>query len=144
MPYEDALGAAPLFSQLSRKSLVRLGRAVVERKFATGEVIVREGEPAAAFFMITKGKVAVVRGEGVKRSDIFNEIGPGGFFGEMSLLDGAPRMASVKALADTECLVLSRWDFLAELRTTPEIAVAMLPILTQRVRDLDARLGERD
>ncbi len=144
MPHEDVLGAAPLFSQLSRKSLARLGRAAVERKFAQGEVIVREGEAAAAFFMITKGRVAVVRGEGAKRSDVFNEIGAGGFFGEMSLLDGAPRMASIKALEDTECLVLSRWDFMAELRTTPEIAVAMLPILSQRVRDLDARLGERD
>ncbi|MDP9237784.1 MAG: cyclic nucleotide-binding domain-containing protein [Chloroflexota bacterium] len=144
MPYEDVLGSAPLFSQLSRKSLTRLGRSAVERKFAKGETIVREGETAAAFFMLTKGRVAVVRGDGATRSDILNEINVGGFFGEMSLLDGAPRMASIKALDDTECLVLSRWDFLAELRTTPEIAVAMLPILTQRVRDLDARLGERD
>jgi CRP-like cAMP-binding protein len=144
MPYEDVLAAAPLLSQLSRKELTRLGRAVVERKFAKGATIVREGEAAAAFFMLIKGRVAVVRGDGSKRSDKLNEIGVGGFFGEMSLLDGAPRAASIKALDDTECLVLSRWDFMAELRTTPEIAVAMLPILTQRVRDLDARLGERD
>ncbi len=144
MPYEDVLAAAPLFSQLSSNALKRLGRSVVERKFAKGETIVGEGESAAAFFMLTEGSVAVVRGDGSKRSDKLNEIGAGGFFGEMSLLDGAPRAASIKALVDSVCLVLSRWDFLAELRTTPEIAVAMLPILTQRIRDLDARLGERD
>ena len=144
MPYEDVLAAAPLFSQLSSKALKRLGRSVVERKFAKGETIVREGESAAAFFMIIKGSVAVVRGDGSKRSDKLNEIAAGGFFGEMSLLDAAPRAASIKALEDAACLVLSRWDFMAELRTTPEIAIAMLPILTQRIRDLDVRLGERD
>jgi CRP-like cAMP-binding protein len=144
MPYEEVLAAAPLFSQLSSKALKRLGRSVVERKFAKDETIVREGESAAAFFMIIKGSVAVVRGDGSKRSDKLNEIGAGGFFGEMSLLDGAPRAASIKTLEDTACLVLSRWDFMAELRTTPEIAIAMLPILTQRIRDLDVRLGERD
>ena len=144
MPYEEVLAAAPLFSQLSSKALKRLGRSVVERKFAKDETIVREGESAAAFFMIIKGSVAVVRGDGSKRSDKLNEIGAGGFFGYMSLLDGAPRAASIKTLEDTTCLVLSRWDFMAELRTTPEIAIAMLPILTQRIRDLDVRLGERD
>lgn len=144
MAHEDALAAVPLFSQLSRKALARLGRSVVERKFAKGETIFREGESAAAFFMVLKGSVAVVRGDGSKKSDRLNEIGAGGFFGEMSLLDGVPRAASIKALDEVECLVISSWDFMAELRTTPEIAVAMLPILTQRVRELDERLGERD
>jgi CRP/FNR family transcriptional regulator, cyclic AMP receptor protein len=142
--HEEIIAGAPLFAHLSRKELSRLGKAAVERSFAKGETIVREGEQAAAFFMLTKGKVAVVRGDGSRRSDQLNEIGVGGFFGEMSLLDGAPRVASIKAIEDTECLVLSRWDFLAELKTTPSIAVAMLPILTQRLRELDLRLGERD
>ena len=142
--HEDIIASTPLFSQLSRNELSRLGKAAVERNFAKGETIVREGEQAAAFFMLTKGKVAVIRGDGSKRSDQLNEISAGGFFGEMSLLDGAPRVASIKAIEDAECLVLARWDFLAELRTTPSIAVAMLPILTQRLRELDIRLGERD
>jgi CRP-like cAMP-binding protein len=58
----------------------------------------------------------------------------------MALLDGMPRDATVKAMDDTECLVLSRWDFVAELRTNPHIAVAMLPILSRRLRDANARL----
>ena len=144
MPHEDVLALAPLFSRLSRKELGCLGRAVVERKFNKGETIVKEGDNAVAFFMLTKGRVAVVRGDGSKRSERLNEIGAGGFFGEMGLLDETPRSASVKALEDTECLVLSRWDFVAELRTNPHMAVAMLPVLSQRVRELNARLGERD
>jgi CRP/FNR family transcriptional regulator, cyclic AMP receptor protein len=144
MPNEDVLAARPLFSQMSRKDLRRLGRAVVERKFKKGETIVNQGELAVAFFMLTKGRVAVVKGDGLKPSDNLNEIGAGGFFGEMALLDGAPRAASIKALEDTECLVLSRWDFVGELRTNASMAVAMLSVLTQRLRDLDARLGERD
>ena len=134
MPYEDVLAAVPLFSQLTRKDLPRLGRAVVERKFKEGETIVNEGEPALAFFMLTKSRVVVARGDGSEPSDRLNEIGAGGFFGEMGLIDGAPRSASIKALEDTECLVLPRWDFVAELRTNPQLAVAML----------GPRLGERD
>jgi hypothetical protein len=80
MPYEDVLALAPLFSRLSRKELRCLGRAVVERKFKSGETIVKEGDNAVAFFMLTKGRVEVVRGLGSKRSERLNEIGckPGG------------------------------------------------------------------
>ena len=140
MPHEDSLAAVPLFSQLSRKDLSRLGRAVVERKYKKGETIVKEGEQAVAFFMITKGKVAVSRGGKNKNGQPLAEFGSGQVFGEMALLDGMPRDATVKAVDDTECLVLSRWDFVAELRTNPHIAVAMLPILSRRLRDANARL----
>jgi CRP/FNR family transcriptional regulator len=141
MPHEDALAAVPLFSQLSRKDLSRLGRAVVERKYKKGETIVKEGEQAVAFFMITKGRVSVSRGgKSSKNGQALAEFGSGQVFGEMALLDGMPRDATVKAMDDTECLVLSRWDFVAELRTNPHIAVAMLPILSRRLRDANARL----
>jgi CRP/FNR family transcriptional regulator, cyclic AMP receptor protein len=141
MAHEEALAAVPLFSQLTRKDLSRLGRAVVERKYKAGETIVKEGEQAVAFFMITKGKVEAVTGN-VKKLTKLNELGAGQVFGEMALLDGMPRVATVKAMTDTECLVLSRWDFVAELRTNPHIAVAMLPILSKRLREADDRLRE--
>jgi len=128
-----------LFSQMSRKDLSRLGRAVVERHYKKGETIVKEDEQAVAFFMVIKGKVEVVRGSGAKKRKL-NELGPGGVFGEMALLDGGPRVATVRALEDTDCLVLSRWDFVAELRTNPQIAVAMLPVLSRRLREVEAML----
>lgn len=144
MPHEDALAAVPLFSQLSRKDLTRLGRAVVERNYRKGETIVKEGEQAVAFFIVTGGKVEVIGSTAAKKTRRLNELGPGQFFGEMALLDGAPRNATVKALEDTACLVLSRWDFVAELRTNPHIAVAMLPVLSKRLREADIRMMEID
>ncbi|HXK33052.1 MAG TPA: cyclic nucleotide-binding domain-containing protein, partial [Dehalococcoidia bacterium] len=140
-PHEEQLAAVPLFSQLPRKDLTRLGRAVVERSYKKGDIIVKEGESAVAFFMITKGRVEVSKGSGAKKRKL-NELGPGSVFGEMALLDGGPRDATVKALEDTECLVLSRWDFVAELRTNPQVAVAMLPILSRRLREAQGDVAE--
>ena len=141
MPHEDELASVPLFSQLSRKDLVRIGRAVVERHYKKGETIVKEGDQAVAFFMVVKGKVEVARGIGPKKQKL-NDLGPGSVFGEMALLDGGPRVATVRAIEETECLVLSRWDFVAELRTNPQVAVGMLPILSRRLREVEGRLGE--
>lgn len=139
MPHEDALASVPLFSQLSRKDLSRLGRAVVERNYKKGETIVKEGEQAVAFFIIASGRVEVT-GTRAKKTQKINDLGPGQVFGEMALLDGMPRAATVKATEDTTCLVLSRWDFVAELRTNPHIAVGMLPILSRRLREADEKL----
>jgi CRP-like cAMP-binding protein len=139
MAHEDELAAVPLFSTLPRKDLTRLGRAVVERNYKKGETIVKEGEQAVAFFIVTKGKVEIAAGAGQKRQKL-NDLSSGGVFGEMALLDGGPRVATVKAVDDTVCLVLSRWDFVAELRTNPQIAVAMLPILSKRLREVEAKL----
>jgi CRP-like cAMP-binding protein len=141
MAHEDELAAVPLFEQLSRKDLTRLGRAVVERKYKKGEMVVRQGEQAVAFFLIVKGKVEVLRGSGQKQVKLA-EIAAGSHFGEMALLDGQPRDATIRALDDTECLVLSRWDFVAELRTNPHIAVAMLPVLSKRLREANDRNQE--
>lgn len=142
MGHEEALAAVPLFSQLSRKDLSRLNRAVIERSYKKGETIVKEGEQAVAFFVIVKGHVEVSHTTGRSASKL-NDLGPGDAFGEMSLLDGGPRAATVKALEETTCLVLSRWDFLAELRTNPHIAVAMLPILSRRLRDVETQLAKQ-
>jgi CRP/FNR family transcriptional regulator/CRP/FNR family cyclic AMP-dependent transcriptional regulator len=141
MPHEEALRSVQLFSQFASKDLTRLGRAVVERHYKKGETIVKEGEQAVAFFVIIKGKVEVTQGAGTKKEQMLNTLGPGQTFGEMALLDGAPRAATIKALEDTTCLVLSRWDFVAELQTNPHMAVAMLPVLSKRLREVEARLA---
>jgi CRP-like cAMP-binding protein len=140
MAHEEALAAVPLFSRLSRKDLSRLGRAVVERKYKPGETIVKEGEQAVAFFIVTKGRAEVLSGAESGQPTRLSEFGAGEWFGEMALLEGVPRTATVRAVDDVECLVLSRWDFVAELRTNPHIAVGMLPILSQRLREADDRL----
>jgi CRP-like cAMP-binding protein len=109
-----------------------MARVVVPRKYAKGDVIVEEGGQAVAFYVITSGKVDIT-----KAGKTVNTLGPGDFFGEMALLDGYPRATSVVAAGETECLVMSRWDFNAELSTNPTIALAMLPVLSKRIRELE-------
>ena len=141
MAHEETLRNVQLFSQFSSKELSRLGRAIVEREYKKGETIVKEGEQAVAFFIIVKGRAEVVQSAGSKRSQSLATLGPSETFGDMALLDGGPRAATVKALDDTTCLVLSRWDFVAELQTNPHMAVAMLPVLSRRLRDVEAKLA---
>jgi CRP-like cAMP-binding protein len=141
MPHEEALRNVQLFSQLTSKDITRLGRAVVERSYKKGDTIVKEGEQAVAFFIVIEGKVEVSQSTGSKKAQVLNTLGPNATFGEMALLDGGPRAATVKALDDTKCLVLSRWDFVAELQTNPHMAVAMLPILSRRLREVEAKLA---
>ncbi len=137
MPYEDELSKVWIFAKLEPNDVARIGKSVVPRAFPKGGEIVKEGEQAVAFYVIVKGKVEVVKGD-----ETLTTLGLGDSFGEMALLDGFPRVASVRALEDTECLVMTRWDFTAELKTNPSIALAMLPVMSKRIRVLEARLGE--
>jgi CRP/FNR family transcriptional regulator, cyclic AMP receptor protein len=75
---------------------------------------------------------------------VLEELGPGGAFGEMGLIDDMPRAASVIAIEPTECVLLARWDFQNELREDPEIALALLPVLNARIRDLNERLARSE
>ncbi len=142
MPHEEALAKVPLFSELGRRDLRQLAQVAVERHYKAGQSIVEEGERAVAFFVLVQGKAEVVRGVDTQHPHRLTEVDVGGFFGEMGLLDGEPRAATVRALEDCVCLVLSRWDFVGELRSNPHMAVAMLPVLSRRIRELDQRIEE--
>ncbi len=132
MPHEKELAAIPLFSQLEDGDLKRLGKAVVPRSYPKGNTIVKEGEQAVAFYVIVSGKVDVSKG-----GDIVGGKKAGESFGEMSLLDGLPRSTTVVAAEDTECLVMTRWDFTAELKSNPSITLSMLPELSKIIRRLE-------
>ncbi len=132
MAYEDQLAKIWIFSKLEQSDIARMAKAVVPRTYAKGESIVNEGEQAVAFYVIISGKVQMT-----KKGEPLGTMGPGECFGEMALLDGHPRSASVLALEDTECLAMTRWDFTAELRANPAMAVAMLPVLSKRIRELE-------
>ena len=138
MTYEEQLAAVDLFSQLEQKDLARIAKAVVPRTYSKGATIVKEGEQAVAFYVVVSGKAEARKGDKPVAA-----FGPGQCFGEMALLDGYPRSTSVVAVEDTECLAMTRWDFTAELRTNPSIALAMLPILSKRIRKLEGDEGVR-
>ncbi len=132
MAHEEELAKVSIFSKLDRSDLQRIGKVVVSRTYAKGEQIVGEGEQAVAFYVIVKGKVDVTKG-----GELLNTLRAGDHFGEMALLDGYPRSTTIKAVDETECLVMTRWDFTAELRLNPSIALAMLPVMSKRIRELE-------
>lgn len=109
----SALPEIPLFSDLSRRAFIDLASQCGWRRCAPGQVIIEEGAAGASFFVVTSGRVNVVKrsGEGLLR---LAQLGEGSFFGEMALLSGAPRVASVIADEETECLEISA-ELLASL-----------------------------
>ncbi len=132
MAHEKTLAAIPLFSRLEENDIARLAKSVVPRSYAKGATIVKEGEQAVAFYVIVSGKVDVT-----KNGEKVGEKRAGEPFGEMALLDGYPRSTTVIASEDTECLVMTRWDFTAELKSNPSMALSMLPELSKIIRRLE-------
>ncbi|HVP04369.1 MAG TPA: cyclic nucleotide-binding domain-containing protein [Dehalococcoidia bacterium] len=142
MNREDLLKKVPMFAELGKRDVERLAKLMVPRSVSAGETIIKENDQAAGFFVISSGKAEAVRGLGTEHEQSLATFGPGDFFGEMALFEGFPRSATVRAVEDTECLAMTRWDFMAELKNHPEIAVGMLPVLVRRLREADAKLAE--
>ena len=142
MSREEMLKKVPMFSELGRKDIERLAKLMVPRTVKAGETIIKENDQAAGFFVVEAGKVEAVRSADSADPQHLATFGPGDFFGEMALFEGFPRSATVRAVEDSQCLAMTRWDFMAEMKNHPEIAVGMLPVLVRRLRDLDARLAE--
>ena len=136
MGREEMLKNVPIFSELGRRDLDRVGKLMVPRSVRSGEVIIKEGDQAAGFFIINSGKVEVVH-DADGQSEKLADLGPGDFFGEMALFEGFPRNATIRATEDTECLAMTRWDFTAEMKNHPEIAVGMVTVLVRRLREVE-------
>jgi CRP/FNR family transcriptional regulator, cyclic AMP receptor protein len=129
-----------LFSNLSEAHLSSIAEFCVERSFREGAIIIKQGNSGIGLYVICSGKVKIVKETaGGEKMDIA-ELGPGDFFGEMAVLDSAPRSADVIALEESKCLVLSAWDFNARMKVHPEIALEILPVVVKRFRETNERL----
>jgi len=128
------LARVPLFRGLKTDQLESLARRFVEREYGTGEAIVTQGKGGEGFFIITSGGAEAIRERADGTKVVVNTFGATDFFGELALLDDGLRTASVVTTQPTECLVLTRWDFLAALRQDVEMAVVILQELARRFR----------
>lgn len=138
---EELFGRVPLLGHLSERQRTRLARLATRRSYRAGDVILRQGDSSISLYVVLSGAVRVEReSEGGERA-VVGQVGPAGFFGEMGLIDDAPRAATVTALEPTECALLSRWDFRDELRHDPDIALALIPVLNARIRELEDLLA---
>jgi CRP/FNR family transcriptional regulator, cyclic AMP receptor protein len=140
------LRRAPLFAELRDEDVDELARLARVAVYPAGDEIIEQGadfdDEADGVFVIVDGAVEVRR-ESSDGTDgtLLARLGPGEIFGEMSLLDGRPRSASVFAIEEAQCLVLHRWDLLRQLRRNPEIAVAMLATMSSRLRAMNEAAG---
>ncbi len=142
MPSEDLsiLRNVPIFADLEDRDLEKIARLGTHQRYKKGNIVVLEQESGAALFVIITGKVKVVRTDEDGREVILSMFGPGEFFGEMALLDGLARSASVVATVRSELLMIHRREFLELLHEFPSVAIALLAELTMRLRKADMQI----
>jgi CRP-like cAMP-binding protein len=137
----EILRRVPLFRSVPAGDLVRLAQATRERHYPKGSVILFENDPGDALYVVARGRVKVVLIGEDGREVILSVLDDGAFFGEMALIDDAPRSAHVIAMEDADLLVLRREDFHAILNVTPMIALGLLRELCSRLRRADEKIG---
>jgi CRP-like cAMP-binding protein len=128
------LAEVPLFSGCSKKDIELVARHAEHVKFEAGKALITEGRVGYDFFLILDGKARVERG-----GKEVAKIGPGDFFGELSLLDRAPRNATVVAETELDTIVLGQREFSGLLDTVPTLAHKMLVGLARRIHEIDAK-----
>jgi CRP/FNR family cyclic AMP-dependent transcriptional regulator len=133
----DMLDKTSLWSGLSKRDLRAIAKLSKERSYEPGENIVSKGESGVGFYLILEGAVDI-------KSDgkTLTKLGPGQFFGEMSVLDNQPRSADVVVVEPTRCLTLSAWSFNAMISENPKIALRMLQEFVRRLRNTNKALSE--
>lgn len=130
------LQAIPLFATCSRRDLSAITGIVKEVDFEAGEVICREGDRGVGLHVVVEGKTKVqVGGRTVRR------LGTGSFFGEIALLDGGPRSATVIAETPVKTMSIAAWNFRSILKSHPNLAVRMLEEVCKRLRSSNASLS---
>jgi len=130
----DFLALVPMFQGLTASQVRRLAGRFVRRTYNAGTDIVTQGKGGAGLFVVVSGRAEAIRVRTDGTKAVLNVFGPTDFFGELALLDDAPRTASVVATEETECLVLSQWEFLGALRDDSEMGIVILQELVKRFR----------
>lgn len=129
--------SVPLFSEFGDKELHRVAAIAKEVEFPAGKEIAKQGESGVGFHMIVDGEASVV-----VEDKLHALLTPGSYFGEMSLLDGRPRSATVAAKTDLKTISLTSWDFNALLDQYPELARKLLIELSRRLREVENSVSQ--
>ncbi len=132
----EFLTKVPLFHGLKESQLIKIARRCRERDYETDEIIIEQGKVGVGLFIVVRGEVRVVRKNSEGEDVELDRLKRTDFFGEMSLLDDAPRSATVIAMEPVKCLALAKLDLLDELTEDGEMGVVMLKTLAKRYRRL--------
>ena len=133
--YLDHLASIPLFRSCTKRELERVAKAADEVRVEAGRVVVEQGHSGHECYVIIAGEAAVTRD-----GSSIATFGPGDHFGELAVLDGGTRTATVTATTDLELLVIGRREFAALIEDVPGLSHKVLVNLAQWVRQLDDRI----
>lgn len=133
----ETLRAIPLFSHVVEADLEQIASHLIERRYPRNTTIVEEGLPGDYMYILREGRVKVTKLSEDGREKILDFLDVGAFVGEMALLERAPRSASVKTLSAVRVLALSRNDFMGLLRKSPDLALAVIQVLSRRLRTVN-------
>ena len=139
----ELLARVPLFSELSREELERISRVSVARSFPAGVRVFHEGDHSDACYLVRKGDLRVTREHPDGRAIALATLGAGDIFGELAMLDGEARSASVETLTDSELLALPAADVRRLLADHPGISVKLIAALTKRLRETNERVARQ-
>jgi CRP/FNR family transcriptional regulator, cyclic AMP receptor protein len=139
----ELLARVPLFSELSRGELERISRVAIPRSYPSGVRVFHEGDHSDACYLIRSGDLRVTREHSDGRAIALATLGPGDIFGELAMLDGEARSASVETLTDSELLALPAADVRRLLADHPEISVKLIAALTRRLRETNERVARQ-
>ncbi len=136
----QALRGFPLFSEISEEELEIVREVAVERKFRKNNLIIFEDDVGNNLFIIKRGRVKISHISDEGSEAILAILGPRDFFGELAVIDGYGRSASVTSIDEVELIMFRRTDFLAIIEKIPKIAIALLKELASRIRKSDSHI----
>jgi CRP/FNR family transcriptional regulator len=137
------LRRVPVFSTLSREDLAHVAQVAMSRRFETGAVVFKEGDEGSTCYIVRTGRARAIREHPDGRSITLAHFDPGDIFGEMAMLDGERRSATVEATEDTEVTAILSSDMHRLLREHPDISVKLIAALGQRLRHTNERLARQ-
>lgn len=136
------LEAVTLFEGLDPESIKTIETMVIVRSIPKRTVILTQGEESSSLYLVLEGRFKAYLSDLDGREVILNFIGQGETFGELSILDGKPRSASIMALTNSRCAILSRNNFRQILHANPSIALHLLSIMADRLRTSTASIAD--
>jgi len=137
---DDLLANVSLFRDLDPQVRGLLENSMETRTYDKGEIILRENEPSTTLFIIKSGSVRISLTDNSGREVVLSVLQANDFFGEMGVIDGKPRSATVTAIEKTTTLTMTREQFQAQLEKHPVIALQLLTILSERLRAADEQI----
>jgi CRP/FNR family transcriptional regulator len=139
----ELLAAVPLFNELSQEELDRVARVAVPRSFPKGVRVFHEGDTSDACYVVREGDLRVTREHPDGRAIALATLGPRDIFGELAMLDGGTRSASIETLSDCQLLALPATDMRRVISEHGEIAAKLIAALTRRLRETNERVARQ-